>query len=440
MKFRARWFASLLAGLGPVCPSFADSEPSDPTPVRRYETTAPNGLRKRVIEILPVTEVDAPPAPVAAPTPALIVEPGFAESQGRIIWAQADFLQWWYRGGSVPPLVTAGSPLDPIPGALAQPGTRVLYGGGQAETQWASGGRGRIGGYVDGSPLGWDVGGFYLLPQTTSGLFSSAAGPVLARPFYDAFLVTPSSLLFGAAGAFQGSVTVTTRTSFWGLEANASVALDGEGKNTVFVGYRYLQMTDDLQVSGRYNLDAGGLAFINGLGLLTGATGNISDRVKTTNEFNGATLGWKYHGGFGRAALDLRASVAVGVGSERVRLEGLTQTADADGTPRSAASGLLVQASNAGVYGRDLMTVVPEVGARLSYMVAPGISLFGGYDFLYWASVMRAGDQLDHVIDTRQLPSSGNFVSGAPGFRPISPLRDSAFWAHGVSVGVQFEY
>jgi hypothetical protein len=69
----------------------------------------------------------------------------------------------------------------------------------------------------------------------------------------------------------------------------------------------------------------------------------------------------------------------------------------------------------------------------------PGVSLHAGYDFLYWASVARAGDQLDNAVDTRQMPSSGNFTGG-PGFRPVSPLRDTAFWAHGFSVGVRVEY
>lgn len=437
MQFRARWLATLLASLGPVCPLFADSDPSEPTVVRRSDAVRSDGPRKRVVEVLPVTEVEAPNA---APTPPIMTEPDFVPPPGSNIWAQAEFLQWWYRGGTLPPLVTAGSPVDPIPGALSQPGSRVLYGGGQADAEWASGGRGRIGGYANGTPFGWEIGGFYTLPQSTNALFTSNSVPILARPFYDSFLVTPSSLLFGAGGAFQGSVTAITRTTLWGAEGHISVAMDTEAKNSAFIGYRYLQMTDDLQIAGRYNLDAGGLAFNSGIALLTGATGTISDRVKTTNEFNGATFGWKYHNFAGRFSVDLRASIAIGVGSERARFEGATQTVDADATPRTAASGLLVQASNAGVYGRDFMTVVPEAGARVSFMVAPGVSVFGGYDFLYWASVMRAGDQLDQAVDSRQMPASGNFISGSPGFRPISPLRDTSFWAHGVSLGVRFEY
>jgi hypothetical protein len=432
-----RRLAILLAGLGLVGPVAADPEHPDSSLYnRRYETTRPDGTKKTVIELAADAENGAPPPP-AAPPAAPVAEAGCPCRP--VFWAEADFLQWWYRAGAIPPLVTAGSALDPVPGALAEPGTRVLYGNGPGHAEWTSGGRARVGGWFSDSPIGWEVGGFYTVPQSESGLFRSNDIAILARPFYDAFLVTPSALLFGAPGAFEGSITTHTRTTFWGLEANGTAALDPSTGHVGFIGYRYLQMTDDLAIAGRYNLGPGGLAFSSGISLLPGATGLIEDRVHTRNEFNGAQLGWKYHGAYGWFGVDVRASVAVGVGSERISLAGSTQTVDADGTIRSAVGGVLVQPSNAGQFGRDLLTVVPEAGVRLSACVAPGISLYAGYDFLYWASVARAGDQLDQVVDTRQMPSSGSFTGG-PGFRPLSPLRDTAFWAHGFNFGVRVEY
>ena len=44
------------------------------------------------------------------------------------IWVQAEYLLWWLRGNSLPPLVTTG-PLGPGAGALEAPGTQVLFGG-----------------------------------------------------------------------------------------------------------------------------------------------------------------------------------------------------------------------------------------------------------------------------------------------------------------------
>jgi hypothetical protein len=445
MHSAARRLTVLLAGLGLAGPAPADPARAEPAPPhRRYETTTSGGTRKTVIELEPAGG-EAAPGPPAAPVPPAPAGPpdgpfvAEACAGGPRVWAEVDYLQWWYRPGAVPPLVTAGSLLDPVPGALGQPGTRVRYGNGPGTAEGTGGARARVGGWAAGGPVGWEVGGFYTVPQEQRGAFAPTGGDVLARPFFDALLNTPSSLLFGAPDAFDGSVSTFTRTTFWGLEANGLAAMSPDGAHTAFAGYRFLRMTDELAVSGRYLLGPGGLAFVNGVSLLPGATGLVEDRVFTRNEFHGGQVGWKYHGGFGRVGVDVRAAVAVGVGSERVDLAGSTRTVDADGVVRTAPAGLLVQASNAGRYGQDRLTVVPEVGARVSVCLAPGVSVHAGYDFLYWASVARAGDQLDHVVDTRQLPSGGTFTGG-PGFRPVSPLRDTAFWAHGFNFGVRFEY
>src|SRR5687767_11670098 len=45
------------------------------------------------------------------------------------IWGGADYLLWWVRKSPAPPLVVTGDPADAFPGALDQPGTRVLFGG-----------------------------------------------------------------------------------------------------------------------------------------------------------------------------------------------------------------------------------------------------------------------------------------------------------------------
>jgi hypothetical protein len=61
---------------------------------------------------------------------------------------------------------------------------------------------------------------------------------------------------------------------------------------------------------------------------------------------------------------------------------------------------------------------------------------------MYWASVVRVADQIDRVVDTRQSPTSPNFVlpAGTTGSRPIAPLQDTDFWAHGINVGIRVDY
>ena len=87
----------------------------------------------------------------------------------------------------------------------------------------------------------------------------------------------------------------------------------------------------------------------------------------------------------------------------------------------------------------DRFTAIPELGLKVTYQIKPGIQLFAGYDVLYWPRVARAGDQVDIGQDPRQNPSSFNFT-GDRAARPAVLMRDTDFWAHGLSFGVRVEY
>src|SRR5262249_14588481 len=65
------------------------------------------------------------PSPVD--TPAAIPVVILNDSAPRI-WARGDYLMWWTKRAGLPPLVVTGSENDPFPGALDQPGTRILFG------------------------------------------------------------------------------------------------------------------------------------------------------------------------------------------------------------------------------------------------------------------------------------------------------------------------
>src|SRR5260370_218839 len=56
-------------------------------------------------------------------------------------YVSAEYLLWWFKGQSVPPLVTSGSLGDTIPGALGAAGTEILFGGRDMENGAHSGGR-----------------------------------------------------------------------------------------------------------------------------------------------------------------------------------------------------------------------------------------------------------------------------------------------------------
>src|SRR4051812_2131124 len=94
---------------------------------------------------LPESSLPAMPSSAVAPlNPQLILSSGVLEngkaggaSAGTSpqFWASAEYLLWWIKGGSVPPLVTTGPalPLTPPPGSFAAPGTGVLFGGDERD-------------------------------------------------------------------------------------------------------------------------------------------------------------------------------------------------------------------------------------------------------------------------------------------------------------------
>src|SRR5262249_13779926 len=80
-------------------------------------------------------------------------------------WAEAEYLLWWMRGASLPPLVTTSPPGTPQSqaGVLGAPGTRVLFGGSDVNDEARSGGRFRLGTWLDDCQrFGLEVGGFLL--------------------------------------------------------------------------------------------------------------------------------------------------------------------------------------------------------------------------------------------------------------------------------------
>ena len=87
-------------------------------------------------------------APVSGSCEPAAVRPMWAPSDG---WVALDYLFWWTRGMSLPPLVTtspAGTPL-PDAGVLGEPATTVLFGDEQVSDELRSGFRFETGIWLD---------------------------------------------------------------------------------------------------------------------------------------------------------------------------------------------------------------------------------------------------------------------------------------------------
>ncbi len=361
-------------------------------------------------------------------------------------WFSAEYLLWWFRGQKLPPLVTVGNPADPVPGAIGQPGTVVLFGGSQPD-EGHSGARFRAGWWFDDEHcIGVDVGAFFLGQQSKTFTAGSGGTPALFRPFLNAgnTFVPGVGFVPGAPfedaeavafpGALAGTVAVRQTSSLWGYDANLRTTLwDGpclDGCWTVqgYGGFRSVGLKESLQIDESL------------VSLLPGAPGAIAvyDKFKTNNTFYGGQLGLDVEGRWGRWFVDVNGRLGVGDIHQEVQISGATTTTDATGV-HTLPGGLLAQGSNMGNYSRDRFALVPELGVNFGYQLTDCVRLFVGYNLLYISSVVRPGDQIDRTVNTTQIPRFGGGGLVGPG-RPEFNFRGTEFYAQGVNLGVEFRW
>jgi hypothetical protein len=95
----------------------------------------------------------------------------------------------WLKNAPLPvPLVTTGNPNDNDPGALGQPGTRVLLGDSSVGYGTVSGVRASMGAWLDSAATVGIEGGGFVLERRSNGFFATSdnsGSPLLAFPFFN---------------------------------------------------------------------------------------------------------------------------------------------------------------------------------------------------------------------------------------------------------------
>jgi hypothetical protein len=347
----------------------------------------------------------------------------------------AEYLMWWGKGDRLPPLVTTGSAADPIPGALGQPGTALLFGNEEIGDDVRMGVR-FSGGFWFTEDRCWGLYGsvFFLNEQTNEFFAASSGTPVLARPFVDFTPGTPTfgqenSQLKGLNNVVAGFVKVDHSTRLWGGDANVRYnwCCTPAHSFDIILGYRGMSLEDDLAIN----------ELISSHDPQSPGSILITDTFQTSNRFNGGQIGFLHEWRLGeRWSLGLKAKVALGNTRQKVMIAGVSQI---EGT-RTAAdgvynTGILATPSNSGSFSRDKFTVIPEVGIDLGFHLTERIRASVGYNFLYWSDVVRAGEQIDRGVDTRQwAPPIG------AGDRPAFQFNSSSYWAQGLTFGLEFRF
>jgi hypothetical protein len=350
-------------------------------------------------------------------------------------YVSADYLLWWIRGQPLPPLVTTSTnPFLPNAGALGAPGTIVEYGGNTVNGGPYSGARLTTGWWCDPEhDLGFEVSGFFLGSRTAQFQDFSNAQTFLARPFFNVDTGLPDRQITSAPGVVAGGVVIDARTVLWGAEANIrSNLICGEcGYIDVLTGFRTLGLNESLNLNETVGIVAGPF---------NGVSFNLLDQFRTSNQFYGGQVGAAGEWRIGRWSLDLTGKLGLGMTQQRVDITGGSSINNLGTVSVFPGNGILAAPTNDGHFTRDVFTVVPEIGFTLGYQVTEHFRLGLGYNFLYWSSVLRPGNQIDTALDPNQFATSNPTGTPTGAQHPAFVYYGSSFWAQGINVTAEFRW
>jgi Putative beta barrel porin-7 (BBP7) len=363
---------------------------------------------------------------------------------GNVFVAEVDYLFWALRNANIPvPLASTN--------AVGVSGTQILI--GQHDLNYYrrpnSGLRVSLQ-YWQQDPLpelDWDkprtigVEANYLLLGQRGIAERNDTASTLIRPFFSVNSQSETGIVVAAPGIATGGVTASANYGLWGGELNLwkNIFYEYPGKTVrldFLAGFRYLDLGEDLSLTSltQFTQTPGGV--------FTPFAGNqilANDLFHTRDQFYGAQIGAVAKFFLEVLDVNLAGKIAFGGNAEQVLIEGFQQRTLANGTVLSSPGGVLAVSSNMGRHHHTEFSVVPEFDATASYVICRHASLVAGYQFIYWSRVIRPGDQIDRGIDVTRIPNfpiPGVAPSGVA--RPTVPLRQTDFWAQGLTVGLQF--
>lgn len=363
------------------------------------------------------------------------------DCMGATSWwfASFEYMHWWNKGRSLPPLVTrdlASTPLNTGPPSFTPVALTVnnplnttaelLFGGEDVGSELQAGGRLTLGVWLDEDAC-HGLGGRFFANEghVLQRLFSSSGSPALGRPYFnteatgnaeDALRVARLNPTDG--DNLSGSVRAVGENDVFGGDVFFRQALRiGCGwRLDVIAGYQFSRIDDDLLI-GNFIRDNN-----------ADNTFDSFDLFDVRNEFHAGEFGLAAQICCGCWTLDMYGKIGYGNMRQEATISGLTS---ANGAP-AVSGGLLAQATNIGVHRRDVEAWAPEASFKLSWVLTDSISISVGYTFFYWSNVALAGDQIDRNVSV---------VSGvATGPDPQHRFRDTDFWAQTIDIGATLEY
>ncbi|MBM4070582.1 MAG: hypothetical protein FJ271_16745 [Planctomycetes bacterium] len=383
-----------------------------------------------------------------------------------LFWVKGEYLNWAVKDGNIPVILATTSSAPNVVnnfGALNQSATQVLFGSGPYSYDRLQGGR-ITGGFSPGVFFPIEVGGFWL--NKDINLFGarsngSAASRVLTIPFQDptrtaaplnsTFIPLETGSSAGFPGLVSGSINVAGSFSLWGVDTNLFLPLFGTEVffADVYAGYRHVTLDEDLQITKtlapaapfvRINFNGDSTGFGPGFRTIT------SDRFDCQNLFNGGQLGFRTGFSFGRLGLLFDSKLALGQNHQIINVAGASTLETPALALRGPSSnigvpgGVLAVASNSGRFTHNAFSVIPELDVNVGFQLFRSTRIFAGYTLMMMTNVVRPGDQLNNIVDARQIPTNATFVPGLIGTSPGRSFVSSDFWAQGVNFGILFGF
>lgn len=367
-------------------------------------------------------------------------------------WFRGEYLHWWTKGSRIPSLVETGT--------AAAPFGPIAFGNSTVNGHDHEGFHITLGMWLDNCHT-WGLEGDYFdlgrrANDYDSGL--SNGNPVILRPFFN-----PDGTQNGESVAFPfgpaalaGRVTVDTDDYFqsagvwlrrnWyctecacppsgDCESSIATRLGNNGgvrstRVDAIIGYRHFRLNDRVAVHESLTDISGGPA--NGL------TFDVQDSFRANNDFNGIDLGLDTRWCRDRWSLGLNAKVAFGETHQSVDIFGQTISTDTAGVVITDKGGLLALPTNMGLHSRNRFSAVPQLSTEVGFQMNCYTKLILGYDILYWDKVLRAGEQIDPIVDSGNIPPPPPppGTTGHPEFH----YREACYWAQGFRLGAEFRY
>lgn len=342
-------------------------------------------------------------------------------------WVNLDYLMWWSRGGSLPPLVTTGSQ----GGALNDPNLKILFGNDRVDNGIRSGGRLNIGTWFNDRQT-FGIGATFLQLQNMATNFSAVSdgSPTLAQPIFNTVTGTPDSIVVTQAGTLAGGMQARTTDSFVGGDAylRSNIWMAPRGRVDLIYGWRYLQLSDSVSV-GDYSISTDPNSQQVPLGtVLTG-----SDIFRATNKFNGGMIGFQTERRRGIWSLTTTGKLGLGNMHQTVFINGYSTTAVPGVAPSNFAGNVLALPSNIGRYDRNVFSAIPELNLNLGLQVTPRLRATFGYSVIYIGHVAQAGNQINLNVDPNQ-------IGGGTGNAPTFSWHQNSYWLQGMNFGLNYKF